>query len=200
MLIRCQLINRLMVAGWLFCAGQLGAAERPEQLDYFETHIRPVLVQHCYACHSAEHSKSEGGLLLDSGPALLHGGDSGPAIEPGQPEASLLLSALRYQSLEMPPAGRLDEETIRHFEHWIAQGAVDPRQDEAGLAGSQTEIDWQQLANTGRSSRWPTSRRPSVTLPGVVTPSIVLSPRDTNWLPDPGGRGRPGDLAATGNV
>ncbi|NJM55084.1 MAG: hypothetical protein HC841_03440 [Verrucomicrobiae bacterium] len=65
----------------------------PDQAAFFETHIRPLLVESCYGCHSVESGKSKGSLLLDSKQGLLKGGDSGPAIVPGDPDASLLLKA-----------------------------------------------------------------------------------------------------------
>ena len=80
-----------------------------EQLAFFETKIRPVLVHKCYSCHSQEavkNGKLKGNLLLDSKEGLLTGGDTGPALVPNEPEASLLLKALRYQDYEMPPSGK----------------------------------------------------------------------------------------------
>jgi hypothetical protein len=98
-----------------------------KQLDFFETKIRPVLVEHCYECHSSEAELLQGGLLLDSREGLLAGGDSGPAITLEAPAASLLLEALRYESFEMPPDGKLPDSVIADFEQWIEMGAPDPR-------------------------------------------------------------------------
>jgi mono/diheme cytochrome c family protein len=73
--------------------------------DPFEGHIQPLLVEKCQSCHGAE--KQKGGLRLDSGPALLKGGDSGPAIVPGKPDQSLLIQAVRRAGdLKMPPNGK----------------------------------------------------------------------------------------------
>ena len=80
-----------------------------EQLEAFETNIRPLLVKHCYECHSTDSKSLKGGLLVDSREGLLKGGDSGTAIVPGKPEDSLLISSVKYQSYEMPPAGKLTE-------------------------------------------------------------------------------------------
>src|SRR5262249_36606637 len=99
-----------------------------EQLEFFEKKIRPVLVQHCYACHSAGAKKLRGKLLLDSRDGIRKGGESGPAIVPGDPAASLLVKALRYQELQMPPAGKLPDSVVADFEMWIKQGAADPRE------------------------------------------------------------------------
>ncbi len=118
----------------------LSGATRAQQLEFFEAKIRPVLVERCYECHSAESKILRGGLQLDSRAAGLQGGDSGPAIVPGHPEDSLLIEALRHETLEMPPEEKLPAEVIADFEAWISQGAIDPR-DEV-LAGRLQPVDW----------------------------------------------------------
>src|SRR5689334_7444656 len=72
---------------------------------FFEKKIRPLLGENCYKCHSAQSEKLKGGLLLDSREGALKGGESGPAIVPGEPEKSLLIKAVRYtdKDLQMPP-------------------------------------------------------------------------------------------------
>jgi hypothetical protein len=97
------------------------------QLDFFEKNVRPVLVEHCYKCHSAEAAKLRGKLLLDTRAGLLQGGASGPALVPGKPAASLLLKALRHEGPKMPPTARLPDPVIADFTTWIEQGAADPR-------------------------------------------------------------------------
>ena len=82
-------------------------------VEFFEAKIRPVLVKHCYQCHSAQAEKTgklKGGLLLDTRDGSRRGGESGPAVVPGNLKKSLLLSALRHESFEMPPQGRLGSE------------------------------------------------------------------------------------------
>jgi len=105
----------------------------PAAIEFFESKIRPVLIENCYNCHSLESNKSKGGLRLDDSAALLKGGDSGPAIVPSDPEASLLLRALRYtdNEIQMPPDGKLDASVIADFESWIKMGAPDPRHSDA---------------------------------------------------------------------
>ncbi|MFM7592343.1 MAG: DUF1549 domain-containing protein, partial [Isosphaeraceae bacterium] len=98
-----------------------------EESDFFEARIRPVLVRHCYECHSSESMKIKGGLRLDHRAGLVAGGETGPAVVPGNIEGSLLVDALRYEGLEMPPSGKLSDEVIRDFEKWIRMGAPDPR-------------------------------------------------------------------------
>ncbi len=100
----------------------------PQQLTFFETKIRPVLVEHCYECHAAGAKIVQGGLRVDHRVGLLRGGDSGPAVVPQQAEQSLLLKALRYDEFEMPPKGKLADSVIKDFEAWIAMGAPDPRE------------------------------------------------------------------------
>jgi hypothetical protein len=107
-------------------------AEEPADpgIAFFESKVRPVLVAHCYKCHSAEAKKSKGGLLLDHRAAVLKGGDNGPAAVPGKPAESPLIKAIRYTDpdLRMPPDGKLPAEVIADLETWVARGLPDPRQ------------------------------------------------------------------------
>ena len=96
--------------------------------DFFEARIRPVLVEHCYKCHSSAAGKTEGGLALDTRGAMRAGGSSGPAVVPSDEERSLILAAIRHDGLEMPPERQLPPEVIADFEKWIALGAPDPRE------------------------------------------------------------------------
>ncbi len=101
----------------------------PEQEQFFEAKIRPILATHCAKCHASTAEKLRGGLRLDNREALRKGGDSGPAIVPGQPDESLLLQAIRYrdEDLKMPPKGKLPDAVVADFEAWIKMGAPDPR-------------------------------------------------------------------------
>src|SRR5262245_59407243 len=95
----------LATAGVLLSALPAPAqAPTPEQVEFFEQKVRPVLAEHCYKCHSAQAKRPKGGLLLDSRQAILKGGDNGPAVVPGQPEKSRLVEAIRYANpdLQMP--------------------------------------------------------------------------------------------------
>ncbi len=134
--------------GCVVCVGQGALATAADETDFFERKIRPVLVEHCYECHAGDADLIQGGLRLDDPGAMLRGGDSGPALMPGEPDKSLLLAAIRYDGLEMPPDGRLDEKVMGDFETWIKLGAVDPRESmpPAELASLQAEqaIDWEQ--------------------------------------------------------
>ena len=135
---------KLLTGVLLFVStSQLSAAEG-DGIAFFEKHVRPVLVQHCYECHSLKGGQKKGNLLLDSREGLLRGGDSGPAIVPGDPAASLLVQAIRYASegLEMPPKQKLPEETIRRLEAWVAMGAPDPRSSQGAAAGGSPGVDF----------------------------------------------------------
>lgn len=117
----------------LFAASGLHAADTA----FFESRIRPVLVKHCYECHSTESGKSKGGLMLDTRAAIRAGGDTGPAVVPGDPSKSLLLAAIKHTDpdLEMPPKEpRLADAVIADFETWIRTGAADPRESAAKIA------------------------------------------------------------------
>ncbi len=88
-----------------------------------------MLVERCYECHASNSTQVEGDLLLDSMAAMRRGGSNGPALVPGDPQASLLMSAISYRNanLQMPPDSRLSDQQIKDFEEWIARGAADPR-------------------------------------------------------------------------
>ncbi len=141
--VRSLLIGFVLLP-YLWAANPLALVASPPKADeaFFESRIRPVLIKHCYSCHSAEGGEAKGGLTLDSRDAVRRGGDSGPALVPHKPEQSLLLQALHYDTLEMPPDGRLPEHVVKDFEHWIAGGAVDPRQS-SGLSGGLMSPDIQ---------------------------------------------------------
>ncbi|MBL9166149.1 MAG: PSD1 domain-containing protein [Verrucomicrobiales bacterium] len=116
-----------------------------EQTEFFERRIRPVLAEQCYACHSARAEKLKGNLFLDSRAGIIKGGDSGPVITPGEPEASLLLQAVRHTDpgLVMPPKGKLTSEQIVDLEAWILMGAPDPRTEDTPQAAlARSAIDW----------------------------------------------------------
>jgi hypothetical protein len=143
-------------------------------LEFFESRIRPVLVKHCFECHSSASTEIKGELLVDFRGGLRKGGESGAAIVPGKPEKSLLLNALRYESFEMPPSGKLPARVIADFEQWIRDGAADPR-DKAPSAEEAAGESWKaQLAE--RSHWW------SLQPPKDVSPPNV---KDGPWSKEP---------------
>lgn len=103
-----------------------------ETTDLFEKRIRPLLVKHCYECHSAD-KKIKGGLRLDIQQGWKVGGDTGPAIKPNHPDASLLIKAVSYtdHDLQMPPKNKMAATDIEALRQWIAEGAFDPRTEVA---------------------------------------------------------------------
>ena len=126
------------------CVGSLAADELdPASIEFFEAKVRPVLVNHCYQCHSDEAAmagKLKGGLLLDTRAGVEKGGDGGPVIKPGKPNESSLVTSIRYtdENLQMPPKERLSDEQVAILEKWVAMGAPDPRE---GVASGKRVID-----------------------------------------------------------
>lgn len=121
------------------------AADQDGDLQFFETHVRPLLVEHCYECHNST-DDAQGGLAVDWRGGLIDGGDSGTAIVPGNPEASLLLQVIRHEvdGLEMPEgAEKLDDESIKLIERWIRDRANDPRAREPSEESSSRDLSWQ---------------------------------------------------------
>ena len=114
-----------------------------EDTSFFESKIRPLLIKRCYECHSAE-EKIKGGLRLDTQAGWKLGGDSGPAIVPGNSEKSLLFQAVSYDDndLQMPPEGKLDDLEIEALKKWIESGAPDPRMESVEVAeGSGIDLE-----------------------------------------------------------
>ena len=116
-----------------------------DQIAFFESRIRPLLVERCYECHSAGAKKLRGGLLLDSRAGVIKGGDTGPAIAPGDLDASLLIQAVRHVSedVAMPPKKKLPPEEIAALEAWVKMGAPEPRTaDTVAAVKAKEAIDW----------------------------------------------------------
>ncbi len=104
--------------------------EKPDAagIEFFESQVRPLLIARCYKCHSQESENVRGGLLLDSRTGWMAGGDSGRALVAGDPDASLVVKAIRYDGdVQMPPEGKLPEREIAALTEWVKRGAPDPR-------------------------------------------------------------------------
>jgi len=122
LLLGMRLLLTVAALGWSEWAS---AQDVPlEQTAFFENHIRPLFVEHCFDCHSQKEQK--GGLRLDDLSEILAGGDTGPALVANKPKESLLLQAVKYEGLEMPPDGKLSEKEISYLEQWIEMGAPWP--------------------------------------------------------------------------
>src|SRR6266542_3615704 len=139
------LLGGALLAGWLAVPSARGAEPQPdaEQLAFFEKRIRPVLVNECYGCHATTAEKIRGGLTLDTRDGIRKGGDTGPAIVPGDVKKSLLLKALKQtdDDLKMPPKKKLADDVIADIEKWIAWGAPDPRDGPAKVTKYEIDID-----------------------------------------------------------
>ncbi len=98
------------------------------ELDFFEQKIRPLLIEHCFECHSSDSKEDNGGLLLDSREAILTGGSQGPAVNLIKVDGSLLLKAVHYRdpNFEMPPQGKLSQSQIALLEQWVSLGLPFP--------------------------------------------------------------------------
>ncbi len=137
-------MGRFLINGLMFflAAVPLHAADTAG-VEFFEKRIRPILVERCYECHSAQANKVKGGLRLDTREALLKGGDTGPALVPGDPDKSPLIKAVRYknQDLQMPPKSPLTPGQVRDLEQWVKMGAPDPRAVAAVSPSGRREIN-----------------------------------------------------------
>jgi hypothetical protein len=134
--------NALHIAGAAEVVTEQQAS--PEQLEFFEKSVRPLLVTHCYECHSGQSPKLQADLRLDHRDGFLVGGDSGPVIVPGDAEASMFIEAIRYQSYEMPPKGKMNDDEIDVFVRWIDDGAVWPGELAPQVAAASATFDLQQ--------------------------------------------------------
>ncbi|MSU58454.1 MAG: DUF1549 domain-containing protein [Pedosphaera sp.] len=149
----------------------LAADLTPAQSQFFESKIRPLLADKCYKCHSASAEKVKAGLLLDSRDGVLKGGETGPAIVPGDPEKSLLIKAVRYTDpdLQMPPKGKkLSDDEIANLVAWVKMGAPDPRNV------STAQKDWKDSAKSHWA--WQPLKKPAV--PEVKDPAWCKTPVD----------------------
>jgi mono/diheme cytochrome c family protein len=149
----------------------IAADPTPAQLQFFENRIRPVLANNCYKCHSQQAEKVKAGLLLDTREGMLKGGESGPALVPGDPGSSLLIKAVRYTDadLQMPPKGKkLTDEQINDLASWVKMGAPVPR------TVASAEKKW---SDAGKQHwAWQPVRKPSI--PEVSDPAWVKTPID----------------------
>ena len=150
------------------------ASDGPDPVDLFEKEVRPVLVENCIRCHGPD--KQKGGLRLDSRGAILAGGESGPAVVPGRPDASLLIEAIRRQGeRKMPPKKPLGERQVAALTRWVELEA--PWPEDRRPAATAASPSRPREPTTGRSGRSTIrGRRRSATPPGSARPSI-----DSSW-------------------
>ena len=155
-----------------FVAGQ-DQAFTDQQLEFFESRVRPILVERCLDCHGSENDHAEGGLVLESRKAILAGGDSGPAIELDvAPEETLLIDAVNYGDLfEMPPDSKLPQGEIDILTRWVAMGAPWPAESDVAFSKNQ-DFDIKQMMMEHWC--WQPLQKPAV-------PSVELA----DWPRDP---------------
>ncbi len=145
----------------------MAAGPSPKALEHFEKKVRPILVDNCYTCHSAN-TNSRGGLRVDDRNGLLSGGNTGAAVVPGDPEASLLIQAVRHQDdLKMPPRKKLTREEIESLSQWIKEGAAWPDEKSQSVA-------------TGKNPNYASLRASHWAWQPLVDPAIPAV-RDTTW-------------------
>ncbi|MCA8997589.1 MAG: PSD1 domain-containing protein [Planctomycetaceae bacterium] len=182
---------RYLLPALLLCS--VVSAEPPAatsaEIEHFEKEIRPLLVRHCYECHSGEAKTVHGGLRLDTAEALASGGDTGPAIDLNTPEASLLLDVLHYEGdIQMPPEGKLPPDVIAKFEDWVKRGAAMPASgDIPERTGEQIDFEkgrqfWsfqpalRQPLPEVKNSEWPESRIDGFVLAAMEQEGFSPSP------------------------
>jgi hypothetical protein len=179
----CGFNPRILVGVLFFLLMALpGKAEdKPtaENVKFFEDRIRPVLAEHCYACHNSG-GVNEGGLVLDHRAALRKGGQSGPAIVPGEPEKSLLLKVVRHeiQGREMPQnEPKLGAGVIKDLERWIKLGAADPRNEPPSAEDIAKVSAWSKIL--GKRKAWWSFQPIRGTMPPDVSDSrFAQNPTD----------------------
>ena len=131
----------LLIGSALVTAAPDASAD-PARLEFFESKVRPILAEHCLGCHGA--GKQKAGLRLDTRAAMMRGGESGPILKPGAPEASRLIEVIRYGGdVQMPPKRKLSEAEIDVLTRWIKMGAEWP----------ETACNGDSAARHSRSSR-----------------------------------------------
>ncbi|WP_147274162.1 PSD1 and planctomycete cytochrome C domain-containing protein [Bremerella cremea] len=166
-----------LLATWTSTAlAENSSSDRPQftdsQLEFFEKHVRPILVQRCYECHGPEAEAPGGGLYLTSRSAILEGGDSGPSVVPGKADESQLIEAIHYDGIyQMPPKSRMPDVEIAKLEQWVNSGAAWPIEDEANTPKKQV-FDLAQRQSEHWA--WQPVRRPEI-------PSV----QEEAWAKDP---------------
>ena len=182
---RRHFIQSFLVLTVLACALAARAAEpapamaaaglTADQVHFFEKHIRPLLVENCYQCHSAGAEKGiKGGFSLDTRDGLLKGGDGGAAIVPGSPENSRLIRAIKWtdNKFQMPPKKAMPPEKVGLVEQWVKMGAPDPRTGPA-TATAPTAVPFEEAKKF-----WSYQPVQDPPVPAVKNTAWALSPID----------------------
>jgi len=200
MAMRSEIVG-LAILCWVFQGSGLWAqqdlevvAPTVQQLEFFESKIRPVLVERCYECHSSGATILQANLSLETREGILRGGDSGPAVVVGKPEESLLIAVLGEQEPKMPPEGQLPEGLIADLKRWIEDGLVDPRvaSDSDSSGGKKAWVDpeladshwaFQPIGDTvlPAAERW---QMPSVSHSNSIDAFVQAKLKERGWEAD----------------
>ncbi len=172
MFLRLRIIAAVCLCS-LLIAGTAVAQQSitPEAAEFFERQVRPLLLESCVGCHSQAVNKVKGGLNMDSRQAMVEGGDSGAAINLQSPEKSLLLEAVRRESIEMPPDKPLTSQQIAIFEKWLKMGAPWP-ESKPDVAGG----NW--IARRA-AEHWAWNPIKPVKVPSLNTTDMLVNPVDS---------------------
>lgn len=171
-------------------AGPANPSDQDQNNEYFERKIRPLLVEHCYECHSANAKTVHGGLRLDSADGIQQGGDSGPILDSHDPQMSLLVKTVRYDGdIQMPPEGKLGDHEIERLTEWVRRGAsFPPSSDSPEVPGGKIDFDagkhfWsfqpvhRQPLPQIKESNWPQTRLDAFVLSRMEQQGLTPSPR-----------------------
>ena len=174
-----QAMSWLILILVFFCATSLNSIQASDpfsrqQLDFFERSIRPLLIEHCYKCHSGQADPLKGNLRVDDRRLLVAGGDRGPAVVPGRPMESVLWNAVQYsnEDLQMPPAGKLADNDLQAIQEWIQLGLPMPAAAEVGEGA-------QEKPSAGDTNHWSFRALEDISLPSHRRTDWVLTRIDT---------------------
>ena len=176
-----RLLRSTLAASLLLLSTSTNASAQPgttDDLEHFESKIRPVLAERCYQCHGADPERVRGGLVLMDAEGMQAGGDSGAVMVAGAPDDSLLIKAIQYEGpIKMPPDGRLPDDVVADFERWITAGAPDPRVSDTPVVAARSDAGAEYDFGPGREHwAFQAMRRP--TPPPVRNESWVRKPID----------------------
>ncbi|HEX3871174.1 MAG TPA: DUF1549 domain-containing protein, partial [Pirellulales bacterium] len=169
----CVALGSALILSSFLARSASAAPPKVKGGDFFENRIRPVLVERCIECHGA--TKQESNLRLDSRDSMLKGGDTGPAIVVGKPEDSLLMAAVRRETLEMPPEEELATEEIAALEQWIRGGAVWPG---GAMESAHTQLGDQKRLFREAKTHWAFQPIATPPFPKVKSTEWARSPID----------------------
>lgn len=151
--------------------------------DFFEKKVRPVFVEHCYACHSTSAKKLKGGLRLDTPDGIRKGGDSGPVVKAKDEDSLLLRAVLHAQDVPaMPPKQKLPDAVVADLRQWVRMGAPLPAASVDKPAGGSAREFWsfkavaEQPAPRVSDLKWPIKKADSFVLKKLDEQKLTPAP------------------------